>query len=148
MSESVPKLNKKKILRQSIILIAIVLVILGIRFIPWLFSQPLTTDKYAQYRTLYNTIVDYNYDNGRDANLETRLDDATSSDMAENNPTRYFFNLQAKALYYQHFGYTRKAIHLLEEAVYYAPDEDELDVVEYAIDLYTTYLDGADDSDV
>ncbi|MBQ3409908.1 hypothetical protein IJG66_00925 [Candidatus Saccharibacteria bacterium] len=142
MSDSVPKLNKKKVLHQSIFVVIVILIVLGIRFIPWLFSQPIAVDQYASYRTLYDAVTEYNYDNGRSDQLETRLEDGTSADIAENNPTRYFFNLQAKALYYQHFGYTRKAIHLLEEATYYAPDEEELDVVEYAIDLYTSYLDG------
>ncbi len=143
-----PKINRKKVIRQGIILVAIILVILGIRFVPWLFSQSITTDKYAGYKDLYNTITNYNYDKGRDKSLETRLDDGTSSVIAENNPTRYFFNLQAKALYYQHFGYTRKAIHLLEEAANYSPDEEELDVVEYAIELYSSLIDDSTDPGV
>ena len=146
MSDPV-RINKKKLIRQSIFFVIIVLAILGIRFVPWLFSQPVNDDKYIQYRDLYNTVTNYNYDNGRNQSLEARLEDGTSSEISS-NPTRYFFNLQAKALYYQHFGYTRKAIHLLEEALYYAPDDEQKELVEYAIDLYTTYLDGDSGSDV
>ena len=122
----------------------IVFAVVMLRFIPWLSSQSVPTgDIYADNKILYNTVQTYDYSKGKNSSLETRLERGTTSTIAADNPTTYYFNLLAQAEYYAHFGYYRKAMDAIDLARDYAPDETER---LHILDLYDTYEKSLQDS--
>jgi len=124
-------INKKKLAVELLVALGIVLVVFLVRFLPWLMEQPVPWyDPMRKYQNLVNVVNEYDYSKGRDAKLESRLDNATIS--IGSDPLRYYFNQKAKAIYYFNVGEYQASIDALDMAIGSAPSMGEMGVV-YAL---------------
>ncbi|MFV0484725.1 MAG: hypothetical protein ACK5MU_00630 [Candidatus Saccharimonadales bacterium] len=123
-AEKEKKINKGKLIRELLILGGIAIVIFLIGFLPWLAEQPIPGyDQYAKYQTLFETVQAYDYSNGRNTELESKLDAATST--MGDGPIDYYFDLKAKLYYYNQVGLYTYSNQVADEAMRYVPTEDE-----------------------
>lgn len=127
------KLNEKHLVVEISIIGAIILGIVLWRFLPWFFVQPLPepSDPYIEYKSLYNRVMDYDFEKGASADLEKRLDHAVDNYL---DSFALYYNLKARIEYYHRLGGNdAKVIEDLERARDYAPTQDE---EVYIMDLY------------
>lgn len=113
------KTNRKRLFLEIVILCIAIGGILLAFLIPWLCNTP--KDEFAAHKELYRAVAAYNFKSGPNASLEQRLNDGVSViDVNER-----YFNLRARANYFAGLGYYNTAIVDLENAIEYAPSEDE-----------------------
>ena len=117
---------------EFIIIGTVVFGIILWRFLPWFFVQLLPeSDPYAEYKVLYNRVIDYDFKKGASDDLEKRLDRAVEN---YTDSFALYYNLKARIEYYYHLGgNNEKVIEDLERARDYAPTDDE---GIYIYDLY------------
>lgn len=130
------KINKRRLIRELLILGGIGLVIFLVRFLPWLAEQPIPGyDPYAKYQTLVKAVEEYDYSKGRDSKLESRLTAATKS--VDEGPIDFYFDLKAKLYYYKKVGMFSTSNKAAEDALRYAPTAEEtLYIYSVLIDNY------------
>ena len=131
------KINKKRLRRELSILGLIALGVFLLRFLPWLMEQPIPRgDPYAGYYSLLHEAERYDYSAGQSSTLERKLDRATTS--AGSDPTKYYFNLKAKGLYYLNLGTYDVAIATLGRALSFAPlREEKFDIYDMLVQAYS-----------
>ena len=126
--------------RPIIIALSIILVVfLGIIFIPKLMSAPLpegtTEDPYASYRALYTEVKQYSFAHGGDQKLERKI--KTALERGTNNIAGYHFYLMAAAEYYYGVHDYERAAKFATEAENYAPTDREYQIVlEFYLKVY------------
>lgn len=130
-------MNKKRLKIELIIIGAIILGILLWRFLPWFFVQPVPTsdDPYIEYKTLYNDVENYDFDDGPSSELESRINRALAGD---SNPIQLYYNLKAKTEYYYHIGDYDTALETVSEAKNYAHTPSEQEYVDKMIEALKT----------
>ncbi|MBR1795825.1 hypothetical protein IJ765_01000 [Candidatus Saccharibacteria bacterium] len=126
--------------RPILIALGIVLVVtLGIIFIPKLWNTPLpegtAEDPYASYRALYTEVKEYNFAHGGDQKLARKINAALESNT--NNIAGYHFYQMAAAEYYYGVQDYERAAKFATEAENYAPTDREYQaVLEFYLKVY------------
>ena len=123
MSEAAQsKINKKKLILEIAVIILIVCLPSIINFSSWFLKQPIgEREKYDDESSLYQEVVNFDYDQGNREELEQRLEVATSQ---IRDPIQYFFNIYAKATYYCNIGDYETCYASLEKANDFCPSKD------------------------
>jgi hypothetical protein len=134
VAEKKPKIDKRRLLREVLVIGGIVLVVFLVRFIPWLVEQPIPGyEPYAKYQTLVNEVEQYDYSKGSNSELEDKLDKSTES--IGSDPVHFYYNLKAKAIYYSKSGFCDYSIEILGEAMRFVP------MIEEKMAMYRLYID-------
>lgn len=121
-------IDKGRLIRELLVLGGIAIVVFLIGFLPWLAEQPVPGyDQYAKYQTLFDAAQEYDYTEGRNAELEERLEDATAVMGA--GPIEYYFELKAKLYYYNKVGMYEYSSQVADEAMRYVPTTEEREFV-------------------
>lgn len=117
------KVNKKRLVIELVIIIAIISVVMLGAFLPWFFSQAPSQDPYAEYNSLYQLVAQRGNTKEPDHSLEEKLAAAISSE--HNIGARAYFNYKARANYYLSRGFIHAALADLEQAISFTPDRAE-----------------------
>lgn len=136
VAERTAKINKRKLLRELLVLGGVALVIFLIGFLPWLAKQPIPGyDPHAKYQKMVKVVQEYDYSKGRSSDLESRLDAVTSG--VGNDPVGYYYNLKAKYYYYHEVGEYANSNVVAEEAKkYVSTDAERLFLYETLVENY------------
>ncbi len=127
------KINKLRLIKELLVIFAIVFAVFLIRFLPWLVEQPIVrSDPYEKYQVLLTEVEGYDYSKGANSDLEKRLDSHTQT--AGSDPVKYYYNLKAKALYYQNLNKFSFSNSVLDIAIRFAPTPPE------SADIYSMYI--------
>lgn len=125
IAEKKTKINKRRLIRELLIIGGVALVVFLVRFLPWLAEQPIPGyDPYAKYQTLFKAVSEHDYSGKRDSALELRLDNATTS--VGDEPVKYYFNLKAKVYYYSKVGLYMYSNQIADKTMSFVPTSEEM----------------------
>jgi len=126
------KINVGRLFKELCVIAGVGVAISLPTFIPWALSQPIpwkNPEPYHKYKDLLIRVQKFDYDKGDRARLEKDL--GVARENMSVGTLRYFFNLQAVALYEETTGNHRGAMATLEGALGYAPtDRQKAEVYE------------------
>jgi hypothetical protein len=118
------KVDKKRLVRELVVICSVALVVFLAGFLPWLAQQPIPGyDPYDKYQKLVEAVEQYDYAQGSSKELEARIGTATAS--IGSDPVQYFFNMKAKAIYNHGLGFYDLSLEALDEASRFVPNVEE-----------------------